>query len=113
MVTLRDRLGGAQARQAVADDRADGRLGSCYALQARSACRAMYLTAAAVVPALCRCTFSSVQCGSRILGAELAEEAAVVGCDVLFDESSLVVEAEDVHEVHDDTGTGGFEPPGG
>ena len=59
------------------------------------------------------CTVSSVQCGSGALGAELAKKAAVVGSDVLLGESSLVVEAEDVHEVHDDTSTGGFEPPGG
>jgi len=32
---------------------------------------------------------------------------------VLVDESSIVVDAEDVHEVHDDTSAGGFEPPGG
>ena len=50
--------------------------------------------------------------GSGILGAELAKKAAVVGSDVLLNESSLVVEAEDAHEVHDDTSTGGFEAPG-
>src|SRR4029077_19776337 len=50
---------------------------------------------------------------SGTLGAELAEKAAVVGSDPLLGEPSLAVEAEDVHEVHDDPGTGGFEAPGG
>jgi hypothetical protein len=56
---------------------------------------------------------SSLRRGSGALGAELAEEAAVVGSDPLLGDSSLVVEAEDVHEVHDDPGAGGFEAPGG
>ena len=66
-------------------------------------------------------SFPALACGCAIvgpassgaLGAELAKKAAVVGCDVLFGDSPLFVEAEDVHEVHDDTGTGGFEEPGG
>jgi hypothetical protein len=64
----------------------------------------------ALVPGCC-CRRSEVVSGS--LGAELAEEAAVVGPDELLDESTLVVEPEDVHEVHDDAGTGGLHLAGG
>lgn len=44
---------------------------------------------------------------------QVREALARVGSDVLLEESSLVVEAEDVHEVHYDTSTGGVEAPGG
>ena len=50
---------------------------------------------------------------SGSLGAELAEEAAVVGPDELLDEPTLVVEPEDVHEVHDDACPGGRYRAGG
>jgi hypothetical protein len=115
LVRLRDRPGGAQARRAVAGDGEDDRLGICCALEARNACRAVYLTAAwsGRSGGACGCTTSSFRRGSGALGAELAEKAAVVGSDPLLDDSSVVVEAEDVHEVHDDPGTGGFEAPGG
>jgi hypothetical protein len=41
---------------------------------------------------------------SGALGAELAEEAPVVGADVFFDHPAAVVEYEHVHEVPDDAG---------
>ena len=39
---------------------------------------------------------------SGSLRAQLTKEAAVVGPDVLFDDAALLVEPEDVHQVHDD-----------
>ena len=65
------------------------------------------------MPSAQRSSRSSIQRGSGTCGAELAKNAALVGSDVLLDESSLVVEAENAYEVHYDTSTGGFEPPGG
>ena len=76
---------------------------------------AVYLTAAwsGRSGGACGCTASSLRRGSGALGAELAEKAAVAGSGPLLGESSVAVEAEDVHGVHDDPGTGGFEAPGG
>jgi hypothetical protein len=41
---------------------------------------------------------------SGALGAQLAEEASVIGADVFFDHPAAVVECEHVHEVPDDAG---------
>jgi hypothetical protein len=50
-------------------------------------------------------------CGwSGALGAELAQEAPVIGADVFFDQPTGVVELEHVHEVPDDAGAVRFKP---
>src|SRR5699024_9726421 len=56
-----------------------------------------------------RCVYGFVD--GTINDAELAQEASVVGSDVLLDQPTLVVEPEDVHQIHDEALARGLDRP--